>query len=157
MSPIKINKEIRNYTESVFFGLNLRQFVFSALACLIAVLFYFIFRRRFGVETVSWICILGALPMALFGFVRYHGMSLEQFLWTWLKSEFLLPKQLVSGSTNFYFQAFLPLIERLQKAKEEKDEPDIKPGSVQLDLPAEWVDPDGSMPTTKLDKTMKGR
>ena len=157
MSPIKINKEIRNYTESVFFGLNLRQFVFSALACLIAVLFYFIFRRRFGVETVSWICILGALPMALFGFVRYHGMSLEQFLWTWLKSEFLLPKQLVSGSRNIYYQAFLPLIEKLQKAKDEKDEPDIEPGPIQFDTPTELVDSDGSMPTTKLDKTMKGR
>ena len=154
MSPIKINKEIRNYTESVFFGLNLRQFVFSALACLIAVLFYFLFRRRFGVETVSWICILGALPMALFGFVRYHGMSLEQFLWTWLKSEFLLPKQLVSGSRNIYYQAFFPLIERMQKAKEEQEE---LPVSSEMDQPAPMADPDGSMPTTRLDKTMKGR
>ena len=26
---VKINKEIRNYTESMFFGLSLRQFIFS--------------------------------------------------------------------------------------------------------------------------------
>ena len=30
---VKINKEIRNYTESMFFGLSMRQFLFSALAC----------------------------------------------------------------------------------------------------------------------------
>ena len=26
---VKINREIRNYTESMFFGLSLRQFIFS--------------------------------------------------------------------------------------------------------------------------------
>ena len=30
---VKINKEIRNYTESMFFGLSMRQFIFSVLAC----------------------------------------------------------------------------------------------------------------------------
>ena len=40
-----INKEIRNYTESVFFGLTMRQFVFSAAACLIAVLLFFVVIR----------------------------------------------------------------------------------------------------------------
>ena len=34
---VKINREIRNYTESMFFGLSLRQFIFSALACAVAV------------------------------------------------------------------------------------------------------------------------
>ena len=34
---IKINREIRNYTESVFFGLSLRQCVFSVLAMAVAV------------------------------------------------------------------------------------------------------------------------
>ena len=29
---VKINREIRNYTESMFFGLSLRQFIFSVLA-----------------------------------------------------------------------------------------------------------------------------
>ena len=38
---VKINKEIRNYTEAIFFGLSLRQFIFSVLACGIAVGLYF--------------------------------------------------------------------------------------------------------------------
>lgn len=37
---VKINREIRNYTESMFFGLSLRQFVFSLLAVAVAVGLY---------------------------------------------------------------------------------------------------------------------
>ena len=29
---IKINKEIRDFNESIFFGLSMRQFIFSSLA-----------------------------------------------------------------------------------------------------------------------------
>ena len=48
---VKINKEIRDYTESMFFGLSLRQFVFSVLACLIAVGVYFGLKPLLGLET----------------------------------------------------------------------------------------------------------
>ena len=41
---VKINKEIRDYTESVYFGLSLRQFIFSIAACVVAVLLYFVFK-----------------------------------------------------------------------------------------------------------------
>ena len=64
---IKINREIRNYTESMFFGLSMRQFIFSVLACGVAVGLYFILRPYFGVETLSWMCILGAAPLCLAG------------------------------------------------------------------------------------------
>ena len=57
---VKVNKEIRNYTESIYFGLSLRQFIFSILACLMAVGLYFIMKPYFGLETLSWLCILGA-------------------------------------------------------------------------------------------------
>ena len=50
---VKINKEIRNYTESMFFGLSLRQFIFSVLACGVAVGLYFLLRPHFGTETLS--------------------------------------------------------------------------------------------------------
>ena len=76
---VKINKEIRNYTESMFFGLSLRQFIFSVLACGVAVGLYFLLRPHFGTETLSWMCILGAAPFALIGFVKYNGMTAEQF------------------------------------------------------------------------------
>ena len=44
---VKINREIREYTESIFFGLSMRQFIFSALACIIAVLLYFVLKPYF--------------------------------------------------------------------------------------------------------------
>ena len=55
---VKINREIRNYTESMFFGLSLRQFVFSLLAVGVAVLLYFVLKPYVGTETVSWMCIM---------------------------------------------------------------------------------------------------
>lgn len=75
---VKINREIRNYTESMFFGLSMRQFVFSVLACGVAVGLYF-YSAHVGTETVSWMCVLGAVPFAALGFIRYHGMNAEQF------------------------------------------------------------------------------
>lgn len=102
---VKINKEIREYTESVFFGLSLRQLIFSALACCVAVGLYFILRPFFGIETLSWMCILGAAPFAALGYLRYNGMSAEQFLWAFVKCRLLTPKVLLFRSVNFYYEA----------------------------------------------------
>ncbi len=99
---VKINREIREYTESIFFGLSMRQFIFSCLACCVAVLLYFILKPYFGVETLSWVCILGAVPFAVLGFVTYNGMTAEKFIATWIKSEILMPKKLTFKPVNFY-------------------------------------------------------
>ncbi len=101
---VKINREIRNYTESMFFGLSLRQFVFSILAVGVAVGLYFLLRPHVGMETVSWMCILGAAPFAALGFITYHGMNAEQFLWAWLRSELLEPKEIRFEPTNYYYE-----------------------------------------------------
>jgi len=108
---VKINREIRNYTESMFFGLSMRQFVFSALAILVAVGLYFLLKPHFGTETVSWMCILGAAPFAALGFITYHGMTAEQFLWAWLRSELLEPKELRFESSNLYYEALKDKLE----------------------------------------------
>ena len=114
---VKINKEIRNYTESMFFGLSLRQFIFSLLAVLVAVGIYFVLQPIFGLETTSWMCIVGAAPFAAIGFIKYHGMTAEQFAWAWLKSEFLNAKRLPFKATNLYYEAMKPYIDN--KVKEE--------------------------------------
>ena len=128
---VKINKEIRNYTESMFFGLSLRQFIFSVLACGVAVGLYFLLRPYFGMETLSWVCILGALPFAAMGFIKYNGMTAEQFVWAWFKSEFLMPKKLMFRSDNLYYEAMksnietrekgLPVVPKKQRRKERKE------------------------------------
>ena len=101
---VKINREIRNYTEAMFFGLSLRQFIFSILACGVAVGIYFLLRPYVGTETVSWMCIFGAAPFAL------HGMTAEKFMWAWIKSEVLIPKRLCFHSTNIYFELMKPYV-----------------------------------------------
>ena len=101
---VKINKEIRDYTESVYFGLSLRQFIFSIMACLVAVLLYFIFRPYFGIETLSWLCILGAVPFAALGFIKYNGMNAEEFVLTYIRSVFLTSKELTFNPTNLYYK-----------------------------------------------------
>ena len=113
---VKINKEIRNYTESMFFGLSMRQFIFSVLAIAVAVVLYFVLKPIVGMETVSWVCILGAAPFAAIGFVTYHGMTAEQFLWAWIKSEILMPKRLTFRPTNLYYEAL-----KDEYAKSEKE------------------------------------
>ena len=102
---VKINREIRDYTESMFFGLSLRQFVFSLAAILVAVGIYFLLRPYLGTETVSWVCILGAAPFAALGFIKYNGMTAERFILAWLRSEFLTPKRLTCRATNLYYEA----------------------------------------------------
>lgn len=102
---IKINREIREYTEFMFFGLSLRQFIFSLVAVLVAVGIYFGLKPYFGTETVSWMCILGAAPFAAMGFIKYNGMTMEQFLLVWLRSEFIMPKKLnldIDKNLKFY-------------------------------------------------------
>ena len=108
---VKTNREIRNYTESMFFGLSMRQFIFSALAILVAVGLYFLLKPHFGTETVSWMCILGAAPFAALGFITYHGMTAEQFLWAWLRSELLEPKELRFEASNLYYEALKDKLE----------------------------------------------
>ena len=108
---VKINREIRNYTESMFFGLSMRQFVFSVLAILVAVGLYFLLKPHFGTETISWMCILGTAPFAALGFITYHGMTAEQVLWAWLRSELLEPKELRFEASNLYYEAFKDKLE----------------------------------------------
>lgn len=99
---VKINREIRDYSEAVYFGLNLRQFVFSVLACGVAVGLYFLLKPFFGIKTLSWVCIVGAAPFAALGFFKYHGMTAEKVLFAYIKSEVLMPKELKFVSTNYY-------------------------------------------------------
>ena len=123
---VKINREIRQYTESMFFGLSLRQFVFSLLAVGVAIVLYFLIKPYAGMETVSWMCILGAAPFAAMGFITYHGMTAEQFLIAWLRSELIEPREIRVESNNYYYDAMRDLIyaheKEVYKAHDEIDQ-----------------------------------
>ena len=87
-----INKEVRDYKETLFFGLNLRQCVCSALAIIVAIVLYFSQKHRLSNEALSWVCMLGAAPFAAMGFFKYQGMTAEQFATNWVYTVLLEPK-----------------------------------------------------------------
>lgn len=103
---VTINKEIRDYNEEVLFGLSLRQFIFSAMACVAAVITYFALGNRLGVELTSWVCIISVLPFAFLGFVKYNGMTAEILILSIIKTRFLIPDKLTFKSNNLYYKIF---------------------------------------------------
>lgn len=112
---IEINKEFRDYSEKVYFGLNMRQLIFSACAVGVAIISYFLLRNYLSIETLSWLCILLASPFAALGFITYNGMTAEQFAWAWLKSEILLPKRLVFRAEDDLYVQSKELIKQKEK------------------------------------------
>ena len=117
---IKINKEIRNYTESMFFGLSMRQFFFAIIGVVVAVVMYFLLRPYLGTETLSWICILGAAPFVAMGFITYNGMTAEQFAWTWIRSKLIEPRKVKFECDTFYHETIRNQPSAKTAKKEEK-------------------------------------
>lgn len=112
---IKINKEIRNYTESIVLGLTLRQCFFSILACIVAVIVYFIFIDVLGLEVTSWLCIVVAIPFAALGFVSYQGMNFERILINVWRSFLMSHRQLTFKPYNLYYEILKDYIENQRK------------------------------------------
>ena len=121
---IKINREIRDYHEFMFMGLSLRQSIFSVLAIASAVGLYFWLQPVLGAEITSWVCVLGAAPFAILGFVSYHGMPAEKFLWVWFRSEVLEPKQLCCKPNNLYYELMKDTIVKHEKEVKNTHESD---------------------------------
>ena len=119
---IKVNKEIRDYHESVFMGLSMRQTVCSALAIAAAVGLYFWLNPILGMETASWVCVFGAAPFAVLGFVSYHKMPAEKFILEWFKSEVLEPHYLPFHPNNLYYEAMKDEIAKKEKEAMKKHE-----------------------------------
>lgn len=114
---ININKDIREYTEGVFFGLNLRQLICSGLAVASAVAIYFYARKTVSQEVITYLCIAAAAPFAAIGFIKYNGMPMEKIFVAWMKDNFLVPRRLTVKSNNIYLEALRGFF-----AKKEKEE-----------------------------------
>ena len=100
---VKIPKEVRQHKESVFFGLSARQFFCAALAVILAVVVYLTCYKTIGKETASWLCILVAVPVAVAGFFTYNGLSFEELIWAFIKSQFLCCNYRKFISENIYY------------------------------------------------------
>ena len=69
---VRINKEVRDYQDGIFFGLTLRQFLCALGAVAVALAVYFFLGPALGGSDVGWACVLAAAPFALCGFYRYN-------------------------------------------------------------------------------------
>ena len=119
---VKINRDIRTYSETIFFGLTMRQCICSALACIVAVFLYFVFKEKLGTEITSWICIIGVIPFAALGFIKYNGMNFEIIFLSIIKTKILTPKVLVNKPTNFYYELLKDTYKKIQKEELKNDE-----------------------------------
>ena len=102
---VRVNKDIKEYKENMFFGLTLRQFVFSVLGCAFAVALYFALKDKLGLEVATWVCVLGVAPFAALGFLRYNGMPAEQVFIAWLKTKWINPRKYLSQPSSCYYEA----------------------------------------------------
>lgn len=77
---VRINREIRDYSEKLALGLTLREAVFSGLAVAASGGTYFVFSGSLHMEIVSWVCVAAAAPFVFLGFFKYHELSAERFV-----------------------------------------------------------------------------
>ena len=112
---LKINKEIRDFKESIFFGLSMRQFIFSAFACGIAIFLYFTFIDKLGMELTSWVCMIGALPFAAIGFITIQGMTFERLLIELFRSILLYFNPLEYVPYNYFYELTKKRMEIIRK------------------------------------------
>lgn len=117
MLDVKVNKEIREYSENMFFGLTLRQFFFSALGCGAAVIIYFACRGVLGLEITTWLCVLGVAPFAAVGFVKYNGLTAEQAAFAYVKYRWLYPRKYLAEPRSYYYDMIREARENVKNTK----------------------------------------
>ena len=115
---IRINKEIKDYHESLFMGLSMRQFICSLGAVGAAVGIYFGLSNVLDKETVSWLCIVCAAPLAAAGFFNYNGMNFEQFVVAYIYSEFICSGVRTYQLENYIYEAYKEVLKDVSVRKE---------------------------------------
>ena len=69
-------------------------------------------------ETVSWLCIVCAAPLAAAGFFKYNGLNFEQFVVAYVYSEFLCSGVRTYQSENYLYDAYKEVIADVSVRKE---------------------------------------
>lgn len=118
---VRVNKDIKEYKENMFFGLTLRQFIFSVLGCAVALFLYFALKDKLGLEVATWVCVLGVAPFAALGFLRYNGMPAEQVFIAWLKTRWINPRKYLSQPSSCYYEVMAESIAMRQGSLSERE------------------------------------
>lgn len=98
---VKINKEIRDYTDTVAWGLSAREAFFSFLAIILAGALYFALSSKLGDYGTLVVIVVVAGPVGIAGFAKYNGMYIEQLALAVIRT-LKLRKPLVWKSVSAY-------------------------------------------------------
>ena len=96
---IKINKEVRDYSEKVLFGLTARQFVLGLAAVAVAVALYFILPLQTDLKLI----IPSLAPFIVFD-LRAWGHTPEEYLKR--RRDRLRTPELKLGDENTYYRIY---------------------------------------------------
>jgi flagellar motor component MotA len=99
---IKIPKEIRDYKEVIFAGMNLRQIISLVVVFAINVPLYIFSKPHIGDELASWLVIIVGVPTFLVGFIKFDGMPFEKYFQVMLRFNFLVPRKRKYKVENIY-------------------------------------------------------
>lgn len=110
----EIGEDIRTYSESVFWGLNLRQVVCCLLAIAAAMAVWFGIGTRLSTDASTVLCTAAAAPFSTAGFFKYNGMTFEQFVLVWLKFS-VAPKALKFESNDLCLRLCQAQLEQVGK------------------------------------------
>lgn len=102
---IEVPKEIQDYSESFFFGLNLRQTILSGIGIAVGGIGYAILNRYFVGVLITIIAIVISSPFFILAFWFPHGMT----AWAYIKiiARYISsPKKLQMENTNVYMKYF---------------------------------------------------
>ncbi len=117
----RIGTDLREVSESVFFGLNLRQLIAGGIGIVLSVIIWISFSERLGSDYTSWLCCAVVTPCACVGFIKIQGQPFERFALSWLRFTFLERKEL-----SWKSELNLRLIKRKLDAIKREPKPDGK-------------------------------
>lgn len=118
----EIGPDLREISETIWFGLNMRQLISSVVGIVLAVMIWMLCRDRLGQQYTSWLCCAAVAPCACIGFVKVQGQPFERFALSWLKFAFLESKELPFRSNDINVKLLSKRREKLKVEEGDADE-----------------------------------
>lgn len=118
----EIGPDLREISETIWFGLNMRQLISSVVGIVLAVMIWMLCRDRLGQQYTSWLCCAAVAPCACIGFVKVQGQPFERFALSWLKFAFMESKELPFRSNDINVTLLSKRHEKLKVEEGDADE-----------------------------------
>ena len=104
---VKINKEIGDYREQIFFGFTARQCLTAVIIAIIAIVVGIrCMNLGAGMHVATILIVLICGPIAVLGFYTHNGMSAWQLIVAFVRCTVLMPAHLVYKADNYYYDLF---------------------------------------------------